>query len=88
MKHIRLVLLFAMTLAFQPLWAGKAKADKMTVMSFSIRQIYPNEKSNRWIDRKEPCLEMFRDLSPDVACIQRGSPVQMQIGRASCRERE
>ncbi len=70
-------MLLALSAIGIPVW-GKTKADRVSVMSFSIRQIFPGEKTNRWLDRKEPCLEMFREVNPDVACLQRVSPVQMQ----------
>ena len=78
----RLIVIMVLWLAgCELLDAGNLRPDKLRALSFDICPVEGSGHSNSWAKRKDACLAMLEDISPDVAFLQRVSPVQADAVR-------
>lgn len=54
-------------------------AEQLKIMSFNMRYDNENDGENKWTNRKEACISMFKETQPDVFGIQEGLSHQVEF---------
>jgi len=70
---MRLIFILLSTLSLFSACAIKnVEKAELKIMSFNIRYNEPNDGENNWIYRRQACVDMINEHSPDVVGIQEG----------------
>jgi len=87
MKKRTLILLLAGLLPLLPTACGPEKeAEKLTVMSFNVRNSHANDGDNAWDIRRVATPAMLEAVRPDIFGVQEAYPEQEQYITENCQQ--